>query len=318
VIKVFLNFVVMVLLIAWCLSLTPAILNLGTPYPTELASRTTDVIYDAGKDVEVDIFAIHGLGSGSNSAWAYKTNDTKVSWLSDLLPKVDGLQDIRVVTVNHQIRLDSNTAHMGLQYHAFELLESIQRLHKANPDRPIIFIAHDFGGLLLKKALLLAKSRSKDVAAMTRGIIFVGVSHTVSYSAYVEYCFSCIASFRGTSSDVLGLMSVDAPALLELESEFYDTYVIQYHSHDPQPYICDILELRPGKIEKLVLGSLVKPKYGQLRHGRLIALDTDRRGLIEFQSRDDPNFQTFSRVVSQAFDHALRNSKLLTSMLRCS
>ena len=91
---------------------------------------------------------------------------------------------------------------------------------------------------------------------MTRGIIFVGVSHTVSNSAYVEYCFSCMAFFRGMSSDVLGFMSVDAPALLELESEFYDTYVIQYHSHDPQPYICDILELRPGKIEKLVLGSV--------------------------------------------------------------
>ena len=67
-----------------------------------------------------------------------------------------------------------------------------------------------------------------------------------------------------------------------------------------------------------MFNQLVKPKYGQLRHGRLIALDTDHRGLIEFQSRDDPNFQTFSRVVSQAFDHALRNSKLLKSMLRCS
>lgn len=55
--------------------------------------------------------------------------------------------------------------------------------------------------------------------------------------------------------------------------------------------------------------QIVRPKQGQLRHGRLLALDTDHRGLNKFRSHDDPNFQTFLTVLWQAYDHALKNSK---------
>jgi hypothetical protein len=55
---------------------------------------------------------------------------------------------------------------------------------------------------------------------------------------------------------MLDLMAVDGPALLDLESEFYDSYVVQYPSHEIQPYICDVFELRPERVGKLVLGSV--------------------------------------------------------------
>jgi hypothetical protein len=78
------------------------------------------------------IFAIHGLGSNPESAWAYGGNQSRVHWLRDLLPEEQGFRNTRVVMVNHQTRWDSNTAHMGLHEHASELLESIQSLHKVN------------------------------------------------------------------------------------------------------------------------------------------------------------------------------------------
>jgi hypothetical protein len=55
---------------------------------------------------------------------------------------------------------------------------------------------------------------------------------------------------------MLELGAVDGPALLDLESEFYDSYVVQYHSHEIQPYICDVFEMRPETVGKLVLGSV--------------------------------------------------------------
>ncbi|OTB18228.1 hypothetical protein K445DRAFT_244915 [Daldinia sp. EC12] len=303
------------ILLSWCVTLTPlhtvapTLMDFWTPYTVHPAFRTTEIMYDAGMSTMVDIIAIHGLGSNPDSAWTYRMdNGSNVYWLKDLLPKSQGLGNIRVMKVNHQTRWDSNAADMGLQWYASELLDHIHSLHKANPKRPIIFIAHSFGGILLKKALLLAKARSKNVAAMTKGIIFLGVPHQGSNAAFIASCLSCSAYFRGSSTTMLELMSADGSELLDLESEFYDAYVTQYHLEDIQPYIYDIVEKRPEKIGKFVLGWIVKPKHGHLRHGRLLALDTDHRGLNKFRSHDDPNFELFLRVLGQAYDYALRTS----------
>lgn len=65
-----------------------------------------------------------------------------------------------------------------------------------------------------------------------------------------------MAFFRGSSSSLHEFMSVDGPAILDLESEFYDAYVLPYHPYQPQLYICDILEMRPERMGKFVLGSV--------------------------------------------------------------
>ena len=144
----------------------------------------------------------------------------------------------------------------------------------------------------MAQALIFAKARSKDVAAMTKGIIFLGVPHQGSNAAVFASCLSCMAFFRGSSSYLLELMAVNGPSLLDLESEFYDAYVMQYHSEDTRPYICDILERRPERIGNLALGpvsfvihllshrridhlslmlstaQVVSPKHFQLRQAR--------------------------------------------------
>ena len=183
------------------------------------------------------------------------------------------------------------------------------------------------------QALLLAKTRSKDIATITRGIVFLGVPHRGTNAAYFAACLSCTAFFRGSSSSLLQFMAVDSPGLLELETDFYDSYVLQDRSRRPQPYICDVLETHPERMGKLALGwvwfppplalingcnsfrvcsltqlciqQIVRPKHGLLRHGRVFTLDTDHRGLNKFYSQDDPNFQVFISIMSHVVSHAL-------------
>ncbi|CAJ2506061.1 Uu.00g001910.m01.CDS01 [Anthostomella pinea] len=280
------------LLLAWCLSLTPVhifvptLIDYWTPYVEHDPMRMTEIVYDAGSKAAVDIFAIHGLASGPDSAWTYKSNATRVRWLSELLPQTEGFRDVRIAMINHQTRWDANTAYMELNDYASDLLENIESLHKA---------------------LLLAKSRSKDVAAMTQGIIFLGAPHRGTSAAFAASCLSCMAFFRGSSTNLLEFMAVDGPGILDLESEFYDAYVLQNHPEDRPPYIFDVLEMRPEKMGKLAITSIVRPKHGLLRHGRVVTLDTDHRGLNKFYSSDDPNFQIFLRVLLQAFNHALQS-----------
>lgn len=55
--------------------------------------------------------------------------------------------------------------------------------------------------------------------------------------------------------------------------------------------------------------QIFNPRYSQLRHGRLLTLDTDYRGLNQFISHEDPNFRTLLMVLRQAYDHAFRYSE---------
>ncbi|KAI1411461.1 tetratricopeptide repeat domain-containing protein [Hypoxylon sp. FL1857] len=75
----------------------------------------------------------------------------------------------------------------GFSWEAFlktgsDLAEDLARLATKFPNRPIIFIAHSLGGVLLKKALLLAHQNLQDprfklVVDCLSGILFLGTPH---------------------------------------------------------------------------------------------------------------------------------------------
>lgn len=122
------------------MSLFPVSLDVG-------ANLTTDIYFS--------VYAIHGLGSDPASTWNNSKNGTNVCWLKDLLPKVPGLTNIKVTMVNHQSHWSEDAANMQFEDHARTLLDEIERVrHDEGAEcRPIVFIAHSFGGLLLKQVL---------------------------------------------------------------------------------------------------------------------------------------------------------------------
>ncbi|KAI0538315.1 hypothetical protein GGR58DRAFT_501308 [Xylaria digitata] len=293
-------------LLTWCFFLTPVhvlsftLIDLWAPYSVHPPSNTVDIVHDAGRNSVVDVFAIHGLGSNPDSAWTYRDNITEIRWLKDILPKEQGFINIRVVMVNHQTQWYANTVDASFEDHAEMILKDIESVHKSNQHRPIIFIAHSFGGLLLKQTLLLAKLRSSPVAAMTRGILFLGVPHSGTRSAFIGSLLSCTAYWRGSSTTLLEYMTPGSEHLMSLEKWFYNIYVNPHSSHTLLPYICDFHELRSERFGRLVLGPTVDHNSGRSSHGDIVKLDTDHRGLNKFMSAQDPNFRRFLRHFSKA------------------
>jgi protein SERAC1 len=69
----------------------------------------------------------------------------------------------------------------GVVEHASNLLFDLADVRVETPSRPIIFVAHSFGGLVCKRAVLSAQTqRRPDLRAIyraTKGIVFLGTPH---------------------------------------------------------------------------------------------------------------------------------------------
>ncbi|KAI6758637.1 hypothetical protein HG530_010877 [Fusarium avenaceum] len=126
----------LIVLILWCLIISPIHIFIPTPmdawtrYAEHPTFRSFEVLNDPGRSTIVEIFAIHGLGSNPSSAWRYGGNGSQVHWLTDLLPKQKGLENIKIIMLNHQTRWDSHSPEVDFDVFAKMMLDDIEHLHQ--------------------------------------------------------------------------------------------------------------------------------------------------------------------------------------------
>jgi hypothetical protein len=105
--------------------------------------------------------------------------------------------------------------------------------------------------------LVLAITKSKQIAEMTRGILFLGVPHYGTKAAFIASLLSCTAYWRGSSTTLLEYMSEGSPAVMALDNQFYDIYARPSRTLGIKiPYICNFLEMKPESFGKLSLSPV--------------------------------------------------------------
>lgn len=131
------------------------------------------------------IVAVHGLDEDLTEAWT--DPGTRTLWLRDLLP--DTLSAARVLTFGYNANSKSFYGHSSaerIQQHAQTLVADLQadRALENCLKRPIVFICHGLGGILVKKALAYSSTRTSkhiehlySVFASTYAILFFGTPH---------------------------------------------------------------------------------------------------------------------------------------------
>ncbi|KAH7370292.1 armadillo-type protein [Rhexocercosporidium sp. MPI-PUGE-AT-0058] len=162
----------------------PRKLGLNQVYP----DRTND-----STKTDIDIVAIHGLDTQSPRTWvAWKKdgdrNSGEVHWLQDrnMLPSV--ISNARIFTYDWNANFDKYAAAQGLLGHADELLEKLHIRRSDSCNRPIIFVASCFGGLLLCKALHRSferQSRYQNILDSTVGVAFLGTPFQGSHCGFL-------------------------------------------------------------------------------------------------------------------------------------
>ena len=123
----------------------------------------------------VDTIAIHGLNGDPYKTWTDR--ETQCLWLRDLLP--DDIPGARIFTYGYPSHVLCSTSTAGVSDYAGTLLAHIESRRVANEQRPVIFVAHSLGGIVCKRALIMAKENStyQSIIANTIGILFFGTPH---------------------------------------------------------------------------------------------------------------------------------------------
>lgn len=151
---------------------------------TEEAEEGAEILYEGKEPVRADVVFVHGLTGHGSQTW----QKGGVLWPRDLLPKA--LPNVRVIAWNYDVdvlRFFNKTKQNSILQHAENLLFDLGG-EREEEGRPIIFVGHSLGGLVVKQALVTASQAeySKDdntagyvdIIKSTIGIIFLGVSLT--------------------------------------------------------------------------------------------------------------------------------------------
>jgi len=140
-----------------------------------------------GSDPCVDIVAVHGLNGDPFNSWT--TKGSSKMWLKDpsLLPS--HLKNSRILTYGYHanvLAVLGKTSSDRILQHAQTLIAELvadRELENAT-QRPIIFVCHSFGGIIVKRALAYSASRTSklvqhlhSIYVSTFAILFLGTPH---------------------------------------------------------------------------------------------------------------------------------------------
>ena len=194
---------------------------------------------------------MHGLFGHPKNTWTYNTvkgvaegelpsqpsvrksrwdrrQPEEVYWPRDLLPKV--LPRARIMTWGYDVQIEhifSQVSKATVFQHAETLLLDISTLRRSVADktRPIIFIAHSLGGIVVKEALCLSKIEEtflNEVLLATAGVCFLGTPHRGSKVASIGKTVFGLSKvlFQDPNLKILRALEVESEVLERIGRDF--------------------------------------------------------------------------------------------------
>ncbi|KAK2853297.1 hypothetical protein FQN49_005207 [Arthroderma sp. PD_2] len=243
----------------------------------------------------VDFIFVHGLGGGSRKTWSFSP-DPKHYWPKEWLGDDPEFRQVRI----HSFGYRADWAEMGesvLNIHDFG--NSLLREVEGNPDirrskTKIVFVAHSMGGIVIKKAYILAREAPelKDLAGRIHTLYFLATPHRGSDLAgllekILRLSFSTkgfVNALRPASETIASINHsfVRVAGDLRLRS-FYETIVTALG----------------------LMSVIVVPKYSailDLANEKCFASNANHRDVCKFDKQTDPNYKILRNSFTATID----------------
>lgn len=151
------------------------------------------------------------------------------------------LPSAQVLLFGYNANVAFETSIAGVREQAINLLNRIASKRDESEERPIVFVAHSLGGIVVKRALVEAKldDSYKSIREATYGIAFFGTPHQGGNFAKLGEIAASIT--RG----VLRNPSNTFMEALKKDSLFSDTLVGDFRHQLEDYYVLSFFETRP-------------------------------------------------------------------------
>jgi pimeloyl-ACP methyl ester carboxylesterase len=268
------------------------------------------LLYEPEISPQFDIIFVHGTGGSSLISWS-KDEILDKCWPKRWLPAEPRVRMARIFSFgyNSVFGRAGPTPLTEIPDHARRLLTSMKARPTGQFDdlllghRPIIFVAHSTGGLVVKQAYLLAQTEEecRDIVTSISCIMFLAVPNRGSDMTAI------LDRVLAVSLDSAQVESLRSSGELANGSEFITSINEQFRTFAPRLEILSYyeqLETAAGegslvsvlvplfKISKLILQMVLEPESSKLgTHGELaVPLDANHSTMCKFDNSQDSNY----------------------------
>ncbi|KAL4813075.1 hypothetical protein BDW67DRAFT_117571 [Aspergillus spinulosporus] len=254
-----------------------------------------------GKSPKIDIVAIHGLNPKNKERHAERTWELNGKiWLRDFLPNQLPQARIMLFGYNSNVSIQSSSA--GVREQAQNLLSRLWLERQGCEIRPIIFICHSLGGIVVKEALVQAKlgHTYHSIQMATYGIAFFGTPHRGSQLAKLgETVAKAVRAFLRTPNNTfINALKENDLYANELSANFSqlleDYKYINFYETLPLRSLGIIVEKKSA--------TLGLPDSREIT----VALLGDHESICRYASEEDDNYKHVSRLITRFAAIAMR------------
>ena len=234
---------------------------------------------------------MHGLGGGSRKTWSKTKSDTDY-WPQDWLPNDPAFSNVRI----HSFGYNSDWAKgkdniLNIHHFGRSLLGELSTSPSLrDADTPMVLIGHSMGGIVIKKAYMLARQDElyETLAKRFHTVFFLATPHRGSDSAKL---LNAILHVAYSSRTYVTELERDSAALQSISDEFrrYSSDLDLWSFYETQ-------KLNIGVFSTII----VDPDSATLgyRDEKQMPMNADHRSICKFEKTTDSNYVTLRNALA--------------------
>ncbi|KAI0834348.1 WD40 repeat-like protein [Hypoxylon sp. FL0890] len=247
----------------------------------------------------IDFIFVHGLGGGSRKTWS-KSNSASHFWPQEWLPKDPAFKDVRI----HSFGYNSDYAKgkdncLNIHHFGKSLLgEMSTSPYLADSDTAIVLIGHSMGGLVIKKAYMLARQDAsyKCLGRRFYAIYFLATPHRGSDSAKtLKNLLRCAFSLRAYVGD----LQKGSGTIQVINDDFrqYSTDIDLWSFYETQHLDMGVFSRMIVDPDSAVLG---------FRGEKQMPMNADHRSICKFETPNDQNYLVLRNALVTTISGAVK------------